>query len=82
MFPVTVVAPAASVPLVATFCEPKLGAIFVPSIAADALISLLTNEPLVTPTVILPLLGLLSVIVTLLPATISPVKAVSIFVSI
>ena len=52
MFPVTVAAPVAAVPLVTIFCEPKLGAIFVPAIAADALTSLLTNEPLVTPTVI------------------------------
>ena len=52
MFPVTVAAPVAAVPLVTIFCEPKLGAIFVPAIAADVLTSLLTNEPLVTPTVI------------------------------
>ena len=52
MFPVTEEAPVAAVPLVTIFCDPKLGSTLVPAIAADALISLLTNEPLVTPTVI------------------------------
>ena len=52
MFPVTVAAPEARVPVVDTFCDPKSGLIFVPAIAADVLTSLLTNEPLVTPTVI------------------------------
>ena len=52
MFPVTVAAPEARVPLVDIFCDPKLGEIFVPAIAADAFTSLLTNEPLVTPIVI------------------------------
>ena len=42
MFPVTVVAPAARVPLVDTACDPKLGLILVPAIAALELTSALT----------------------------------------
>ena len=34
-----------TVPVVAIFCEPKSGAIFVPAIAADAFISALTIVP-------------------------------------
>ena len=45
IFPVTVKAPVAAVPVVAIFCDPKLGAILVPAIAADALTSALSICP-------------------------------------
>ena len=42
MFPVTPKLPVAPVPVVTIFCEPKLGLILVPSIAAEAFTLALT----------------------------------------
>ena len=62
--PVTVSAPVAAVPVVDTFCDPNDGVTLVPSIAADAFISLLT----IVPFKILALVTLASFIAAVLTA--------------
>ena len=72
MFPVTVVTPAASVPVVDTFCDPKSGLIFVPAIAADALISALTIVPSsISPDTIVPSAIIADVTVPVSPVVIT-----------
>ena len=70
-----------TVPVVAIFCEPKSGAIFVPAIAADAFTSALTIAPSAIFADVTALSAILAV-VTLLSAILAVVTLASLIFAV